>query len=385
MLLDELMDPQELERMIADGYVRRQTHPARPLSILNYSEKAQWEREWNEVTRNCRGLIVDAAGGIVARPFPKFFNHGEPGAPDLSRGQVRVFDKMDGSLGILYPAPVVKVVGVDLGREDDAYAMRTFANYSVATRGSFQSDQAVWATQHFVKNYGGDAPVIGGRTYLFEIIYPQNRIVVDYRGREDLVLLAVLVNGTGMLDEAAFECWPGPKVEEFKYDSVMQVLEQPPRENAEGYVIYHVDSNDRVKVKHDEYVRLHKLVTGVTARTVWELLSQAHSLDEILTNVPDEFQDWVFNTAEGLKVAHEVMWQEIQDEFNRTATSVGYSAHSKDREYRKQFADAAKRCNHTAAVFMFLDGNLDKVDRYIWQRIKPSADKPYNNTLMEAP
>ena len=57
------------------------------------------------MTLACRGLIVDAASGVVlARPYPKFFNHDQPGAPDLRMdAPADITDKSDGSLGVLYP------------------------------------------------------------------------------------------------------------------------------------------------------------------------------------------------------------------------------------------------------------------------------------------
>lgn len=38
-------------RMIREGYIRVQHHPTEPLSIFNYTEKATFDREWNDVTR----------------------------------------------------------------------------------------------------------------------------------------------------------------------------------------------------------------------------------------------------------------------------------------------------------------------------------------------
>ena len=126
--LDDLFDLEDLAQAIDGGYVRVQSHPDLPLRILNYTEKATYERVWNPVTLTCRGLIVNDSGKVVARPFRKFFNYGEPSAPALDLdAEVVVTDKCDGSLGILYP----------LGD----------GRYGVATRGSFTSVQAQHATK----------------------------------------------------------------------------------------------------------------------------------------------------------------------------------------------------------------------------------------------
>jgi hypothetical protein len=72
--LQEIVDVELLERMIAEHYVKVTQDPRTGLSIYNYTARAQYSQEWNEATLSCRGLIVDAAGHVVARPFPKFFN-----------------------------------------------------------------------------------------------------------------------------------------------------------------------------------------------------------------------------------------------------------------------------------------------------------------------
>src|SRR5438132_13701697 len=51
-----------------------------PLLLLNYAKRVTWERRWDlPAVRAARGLIVHAeTGEVVAAPFPKFFNYGEP-------------------------------------------------------------------------------------------------------------------------------------------------------------------------------------------------------------------------------------------------------------------------------------------------------------------
>jgi RNA ligase len=101
--VSDLFDPKLLTEMLEGGFVRAGVHPTLPMTILNYTEKAQYERVWNPVTLTCRGLIVNhTTKDVVARPFRKFFNYGEPAADGLdTSGPVCVTDKMDGSLGIL--------------------------------------------------------------------------------------------------------------------------------------------------------------------------------------------------------------------------------------------------------------------------------------------
>jgi RNA ligase len=98
--LRDLFSDSDLAEVIDAGLVRKQSHPELPLFILNYTASCQYSRSWNHVTKQCRGLIVDGNGFVVARPWPKFFNYGEheEGAFDLNAPAV-VTDKLDGSLG----------------------------------------------------------------------------------------------------------------------------------------------------------------------------------------------------------------------------------------------------------------------------------------------
>ena len=155
------------------GYVTVNEHDG--LLIFNYNAMAQYEGAWNFFELVSRGLVIDAkTGEIIARGFDKFFNWFEGGR--VATGNiVSITEKVDGSLGILY---------------------RHHSQYRITTRGSLTSSQGIWATQFLNANYdlsGLDEQY----TLLFEIIYPDNRIVVDYGDREDLVLLAVRNRHTG--------------------------------------------------------------------------------------------------------------------------------------------------------------------------------------------
>jgi RNA ligase len=139
-LLTDVLDPAELASAVDNGHVRVQRHPARPYEIYNYTEACQYAGAWTPVTLACRGLIV-TGDTVLARPWPKFFNHSEGHAPRLRPdAPVSVTDKADGSLGILFP-------------DEDGWA--------VATRGSFTSDQARHATAVLRTRYPAFVPPAG--------------------------------------------------------------------------------------------------------------------------------------------------------------------------------------------------------------------------------
>jgi RNA ligase len=349
-LIDAVCAPALLDEMIAGGYVRVQRHPTVPLSIYNYTEKAQFENVWNDVTLTCRGLIVDdATRTVVARPFAKFFNHGQPGAPALGLDEpVSVTDKADGSLGVLYP--------VDGG-------------LAIATRGSFDSDQARHATELWRTRYADRFMPPAGLTLLFEIVYPGNRIVIDYGALDDLILLGAVDVATGRsFGPAAVSGWPGPVVESFAYATLAEALAAPPRDNREGLVVHFTGSDLRVKIKYEEYVRLHRLVTGLNARVVWECMVTGTSLDDLIAPLPDEFHGWVRRVAtdlaaevEAIAVVVEAAYRSIVDDL-----PAGWT--------RKDFALIAARHPERACLFLRLDERDYRP--LLWQRVRPTADAP---------
>lgn len=352
-----MIDFKNLEKMIAERYISVQKHPNLDLFIYNYTQKAQFDRVWNNETLQCRGLIMDGKHNIIARPFPKFFNLSEAveKGDQLPAEDFIVTEKMDGSLGILY--------------------MGENGIPCLATRGSFMSDQAFKGTDILHEKYQR-AYWVDGWTYLFEIIYPANRIVVDYGKREDIVLLTAIKTATG--EELAYdklkefaEIWGIPVVQ--KYDAIRDFSKIEARDNAEGYVITYTNGQ-RYKIKHDEYVRLHRLVTQVNSKVIWELLKNNQNMDELLERVPDEFFAWVkktkenleyeYNVIEGLAIKH---WEVIKTLPDRKTQAL---ALMKTEEKQKIVIPI---------VFALLDKK--PYDHIIWKQIRPRAERPFTEEI----
>lgn len=325
--------------MLDERMVIVQKHPAADLFIYNYTNKAQYDGVWNEVTLQCRGLILDGEWNIVSRPFKKFFNLEEYPADEIPDEPFDVFEKVDGSLGILYwlgDAPCI------------------------ATRGSFISDQAVHASAILIEKYGGITSKLDrSLTYLFEIIYPQNRIVIDYGDKDDLVLLAVIDNLTG--DERQLPDIGFPVVK--KYDGItdFKLLKYLEEENQEGFVI-RFKSGLRAKVKFAEYLRLHRIVTGVSNVVIWEHLAEGRSFEDLLDKVPDEFYEWVKKTTAELKAQYDAILVHSQNSF-------------KQFETRKETALYFQTQKYPAVLFAMLDGK--PVDKIIWKMLRPPFAKPF--------
>lgn len=361
MHISQLFRPERLEEMIAEGFVSVQKHPTADLRILNYTSQTQYARVWNDVTLNCRGLIIDGDDNIVSRPFPKFFNLEEHAASeDFLARDFMAFEKMDGSLGVLYEA-------------DGAYA--------IATRGSFTSDQAVKGTEMLHRDCDGFYPA-EGFTYLFEIIYPSNRIVVDYGDTEELVFLCAIHNETGanVFSFGDSSDWPGTHAKRYEVSckphelSSTQVLD-----NAEGYVLYFPSANFRVKSKFEEYVRLHRIVTGVSSKTIWRMLSNGEDINAILDHVPDEFYDWVKKTEADLRCKYMELYEWAHRSFGSIIERSFEGDYAVARQNRKAFAEQALKRKNNNLLFRLYDSK--PLDADIWKMIQPVFERPYTVDL----
>jgi len=125
-----------LEKYYQDGLIQKQTHPNKDLYIWNYTPKVQYESLWDDVTMQCRGLITNHSGEIIAKPFGKFFNYEEVIDKNLipwDSEYAYTQEKMDGSLGILF-------------FYDGEWIM--------ATRGSFTSEQSIRGLEILKSIYG---------------------------------------------------------------------------------------------------------------------------------------------------------------------------------------------------------------------------------------
>jgi RNA ligase len=346
-----------LQDYIDRGLVVKQNHPTLPLSIYNYSRNTQYEGAWDDITMNCRGLVLDNEGNVVAKPFPKFFNMEELSDGEIPRESFEVFEKMDGSLGIFFY----------YGGE-----------CHMATRGSFASEQAIKGME-IAKRLGYDKCCVNGYTYLFEIIYPENRIVCDYGDSERLVLLGVM-NRRGEefpYEEIVDEGWDIVKTYK-TWGEDWETLKKEISKNDEGYVI-RFQSGFRMKIKGEEYVRLHRILTNFTAKDIWELLKNGEPMEPFLERVPDEFDDWVKRTTMNLRYAFYHVWERVgklHDGFR-----YGKYGDVDPEPSKKEFAEFVMKQSEEIqpVLFAMWDKNNERVDSIIWKLIKPKHEKAFRN------
>lgn len=286
---------QGLQNEIQKGFVTEVAGP-NGLTLYSYTIDCQFDNKWSLFSLISRGLVLDVANKkVVATPFVKFFNHGELPV-HMPNGKVSTYtpeatftvtEKVDGSLGIIF-----------------------FHNneWHCITRGSFKSDQGQMATAWLRKNC--DTRFFNkNSTFLVEIIYPENRIVVPY----DFVGLVLLSgydpNGVEYkISELQTLCeaskgiiqgqqifpqestWEGFRlIKTHEFDSLDKMLETAKTLSSyeEGWVV-RFSNGYRVKIKGDQYCKLHKLVANVTPNRVWETMLIITDLEDVRKQLPEE-------------------------------------------------------------------------------------------------
>ena len=347
MKLYNYIDKSLLHEMIASGFIKVRANEDNTLFIYNYTSKTQYDNVWNEATLKCRGLIVNLKDEIIARPFGKIFNYaGSDIEFDLSE-RIEVTTKLDGSLGILY-------------QEKN--------EYKIATRGSFNSDQAIKATSIFNSKYRDRFQPKENYTYLFEILYPENRIVVDYNLLEDIILITAIENGTGqeLNRNDLINSWPGRIVDIEEYNKDEDIFTLKHKDNCEGIVIRFMESNTRVKIKQDEYLRIHYMLSTLTKKRIWSILKEGKMPEEEVRGVPDEFYGVVKKTISELHSKYKLIEEEAKLTYLNIISKLplNYS--------RKDFALAVEANDNRKLLFMIHD-KLN-YDFYIWNMIEPDDE-----------
>jgi len=290
-----------LNKEIELGNIIKNTDPSGNLEIFNYSIQCTFDNNWNEYSLIARGLILEPnKQRVVALTLPKFYNFGEVSyaIPDLP---FTVTNKYDGSLGIIY-----------------------FHNNSwhVATRGSFTSVQSRWAEDWLNKNVN-TVFLNPNYTYLVEIIYNDNKIVVNY-DFEGLVILTVydLVSGHELpyiALQSIAEKLNLKLTQQFEYDSIDKMLEvaEQMSHNTEGFVV-RFENGYRLKIKGEAYCRIHRLISNVKPNYLWECMVNGDNLDNFRQELPEELRRDFDNITDILQKKFDDIIEKIKIQHEQT-------------------------------------------------------------------
>lgn len=346
---------------LEEGLIRGNPSATGEAVIYSYvTSKVQFKKVWNPVTRASRGLIVEGATGeILARPFAKFFGWSEFSPEQqgelLARDEkVLVSDKLDGSLGILYVDP-------------------HYGEAKIATRGSLGGKHAVAATALYREQFEGKWNPLPGYTYLFEILMPGAGIVISY-GESTLALIGRVDIATGKSAPLSeIDEWPFRRAEVFPYGTLKEAIEAPERPLAEGVVVHFLESDLRVKIKYDEFVRLHRIGSGISRYRVWEALASGINMEEWKPLLEEEFYAFVDEVAGEMNSRYAAILGEALEAQRVTREKFGEEYSRKDfanfvnGEFRKPIAQFVLNSEFNAARAADYRARL-------WELVKPPKD-----------
>jgi RNA ligase len=209
-------------------------------------------------------------------------------------------------------------------------------------------------------------------TFCFEIIYKENRIVLDYGEDEKLVMLGAFDRWGKDYDISDWDEWGFDVVK--KYDGIkdFKELKGMIKDDQEGFVVK-FSNGDRIKVKGVEYLRLHKIMTNVTTTGIWEYLKNGEDVMELLKDVPDEFYKKIQNYVKDLRYSY----FQISEDAGKKFDYMMYGKYN-DKEPitdRKEFAEwVSTQPKHLSGILFRM---LDKKDysEIIWNLIRPEFKK----------
>jgi hypothetical protein len=359
---------------------------------LNYDQIEA--KESDLLAQECRGLILAREDGssflsqfvavpghkpshdhlspgrtkILAFPMKRFFNYGQgvAAAIDWSDPKLEVFEKMDGTLCIVYWDEFIEkwcvatrsVPEADLPMDNNLFTFRTLF------------EKALQETTGYDFNLGFPHLLHKGQTYCFELTTPYNRIVVYYP-KSGITLLTVRNNFT--YQELAFDhpvieaLMPRvPVVRSHSLDTVEKTLEWVASVNPmehEGVVVK--QAGNRIKVKSPAYVAYNRVrdTLGASERNIVEIILSEKD-DDVIPMLPEEIVKNLQKIKAGLQsVIHQ------HDEWYRKVRVFMEMSNLSDK---KSFALAVNELNTlhpgkvwTAPFFQMFDNKSSNMKDFI--------------------
>lgn len=330
------MDLEELKQLVADGYVRVSKHPTIPLYIYNYTSLTEFEENWTDITRKCRGLVLDENGNIIINCIPKFFNQEQKFAAKLG-SDLEITEKNDG-----YMIQIQR--NEYLGLEDDML---------VTSRGSFDN-QYVDKAKEFIK--GHEREFEPDYTYICELccnFSGDEGIIVTKHPIPKLVCFA-MINDEG--EEIPLEDLPSclERVKSFTSDEMSEYLNK----EVEGVVLKD-QNNNRVKVKTEWFLERHRIISDCTEKRAWEVCRNYTDIAEL--NLPDELLDKMEMWCDNQYFAHDQVLKIVEH----------YVDNMKDLPRKDLAISSGIPKIFKGLIFDVLDGKHERFHENLWKMLKP--------------
>lgn len=289
------------------------------------------------IVQEARGIVINLDTlDVVCYPFTKFGNYNENYAAEIDWSTARVQEKVDGSL--------VKVWW-------DSH----LADWRWSSNGSIVPDTNIApvlkaALQNTVINY---SILDKDCTYIFELISPNNQIIVKYNETK-LIHLGTRNNKTGkeLIVDIGVE-----KPKEYNLSNQKDCLNFVKTLNIsalnpehEGFVVVDAMFN-RIKIKTPEYIEMHKLFSdcAVNKKSIISMIMfKPKELDDIMSAYPKYQAKMLFYIDEYKKLIEQV--RDTSDLVDSLVKQYGSD--------RKSIALTLKGNRYSGFAFKYLDTHM---------------------------
>jgi hypothetical protein len=329
----------------------------------DYWYQVNWDPnlDWDDISKAARGIVFNRkTGELLAKPYDKFFNLNqseETKIENLPKGPFTATKKIDGCLAISY-----------------FYK----GELCIASSGSLKYDISTWATEWARKNLN----VLGfipGYTYIFEVVHPKFKIVIDYGEEENLILTGAKCIDTNK--EVSYEqlmhmanmidCDITPA---YFFQSIEEVIEEckelPYTE--EGYVLTYPNGL-KVKVKSQAYCDVHKMIENLTPLTFWRAwdCKTREAPKDIAADLPDEFKEEIDALFRGVDNVHKGYAERIILLYNKILGELGEDCDN------RVFHPYCKK-NYPGEYGLLSEYHRKNMDRfwyYVHKKVRPTENE----------
>lgn len=306
------------------------------LTILSYTHATKFSED---ISCECRGLIIDREFNIVCRKFDKFFNWIEP---HISRAEIlyqmlkfksnlKFYEKMDGSIVSLYYYK---------------NEWRLCSNNTIDARTTFINDGKISMFDIFQKvlQYMKiswtelQTKLDKNKCYIFELVSQNNIVVIDY-GFERIYLIGVRDLNTQLEENIEKYITLGfPLPTQFNFPSLDAGIEYVlnMRElNSEGLIAVD-DQFNRVKIKNRNYINVSGILIGYNLTTWLSTINLIRSNYDLVKDMIEQYYPTIKNKILEYEKLIEIESINISNIYHKIIDKIGNM--SDDRMFKKLFS-----------------------------------------------
>jgi len=300
-MISLLPNAQTLNRLVKARKIRRKWHKTyKHLAIYKYVGGFDFfHHEDAKSVKWCRGLVYDhKEDRAVACPMPKFHNHFEYPESELKEilasDHYYITKKVDGSCVL---------------------AWHYMGEWHFSTLFGINSNQAQKARSLLERIGRLDDLLNQKRTYIFEVVYPQNRIVLNYGSEESLTYITEFDPKTGhelwnedfKVSGNGFEC-SGQSNEDISINDLSTFVLSGT--GVEGYVVTiqrpDADVDIRIKFKTQWYFNRSWFYSRIQVDGLVKTLSKRVASGDPMPQIP-EFEGEINSVCSAVKSLHEAV------------------------------------------------------------------------------